>query len=441
MKHIISIINKKLKENDINKIIKNILWLISDSLFLLLLQFFIGVKIANHYGSAQYGNYNYIVTFIGFSAILFELINLRVVKKYYEKNNFRDVIYNVTFFRYSISILITVFIIISKLFINIDNFTYLIFILLAVDNIFLTSTTGIENYYEYILESKKVVMVSNTVKIISSILQYIGIILNYSIIIIPCIKIISSIIRIIILKILFYKDYGKSKKHKIDFNLLKNIIKESYYLWLSYVAFLIYTHADKIMIGMMLGDKEVGIYSVGSQLSFIILIILSPIPVSIFPKMLKMYQDDQKKYLDYFLKINTLITQLYIFIIISSIFVLKHTFHFVFTSQYNDAVIIYIILCFSVLFKANGSLQTNHMTIKKITKKSFYKTFIGLIINIILNYLLISKYKIFGAAIATSLTHFITLFLIDFFIDEYKEQAIIQLKSFNISYLFKIFKK
>ena len=37
------------------KIIKNIGWLIFDRIFILVLQFFIGVKIANYYGSSSYG--------------------------------------------------------------------------------------------------------------------------------------------------------------------------------------------------------------------------------------------------------------------------------------------------------------------------------------------------------------------------------------------------
>ena len=77
------------------------------------------------------------------------------------------------------------------------------------------------------------------------------------------------------------------------------------------------------------------------------------------------------------------------------------------------------------------------MTLKNITKKSFYKTLISLILNIILNALLIPRYGIDGAAIATLITQFIALFLIDFFIAEYREQAWIQLKSFNTFYLLK----
>ena len=62
-------------------------------------------------------------------------------------------------------------------------------------------------------------------------------------------------------------------------------------------------------------------------------------------------------------------------------------------------------------------------------------------INIVLNYIFIKKYGVIGAAISTSITHFITLFVLDFFIKEYREQAGIQLRSLNPLYLKTIWKE
>ena len=71
------------------KIIKNIGWLIFDRIFILVLQFFIGVKIANYYGSSSYGIYSFAVSIVAFSAIFFEILNSRVIKKYYDEEKDR----------------------------------------------------------------------------------------------------------------------------------------------------------------------------------------------------------------------------------------------------------------------------------------------------------------------------------------------------------------
>lgn len=421
-----------------SKILKNIGWLIFDKIFILILQFFIGVKVANYYGSELFGIYNYIGAIIAFSSIFFELINPRVIKKYYTEENYNNIVFNTTFFRNSIAITLFIFSIVIKFFIKIDNISYLILIFLALDNILTTATIGIENYYEYRLEVQKIVISNNIVKVISYVLQYIGILLGYSIVMIPIVRCIGSLIRMFILKFLYKKNYMSSIKCFIDKNLISNIIKDSFFLWASFIAFLIYTQLDKIMLGEILGKKEVGVYSIGVQLSQIFAIIIAPIQTSLYPKMMSLYRENYEKYINFYLKSNFLITQIYMVGIVISIIAVRSIFKYIFAPEYSVAINIYAILTISILMKANGALQTSHMTLKEITKKSFYKTLMGVFINAILNYLLIKKYGILGAAIATSTTQIFTILIIDFFIKEYREQAFIQLKSFNSFYFIKL---
>lgn len=421
--------------NGIKKIINNIGWLIFDKIFILLLQFFVGVKIANYYGATLFGQYSYAISLVAFSNIFFELINSRVLKKYYTKENFNILVFNTNFFKNSIAIILFFIPIIYKFFYKIDNTLFYLLILLCLDNILMTATSGIENFFEYKLEAKRIVISNNIVKIISYFLQYICMILNKGIIFIAIVRCIGSLIRVIILKYQYNSSYlGKleNKSVKLDIKLIVKIIDESKYLWFSFVSFLIYTQTDRLMINHYLGVEEVGVYTIGMQLSNILAILIGPIQNSLFPKFLELYRNDYQKYYNFYKLTNTIITQFYLIITLISIIVVKYTFKYVYSSQYDGAILIYSILAFSVFIKANGSLQTSHMTIKNITKKSFYKTLVSLILNIILNILLIPKYGINGAAIATLITQFIALFLIDFFIKEYQEQAIIQLKSLNI---------
>ena len=424
--------------NGVKKIINNIGWFIFDKIFILLLQFFVGVKIANYYGATLFGQYSYAISLVAFSNIFFELINSRVLKKYYTKENFNILVFNTNFFKNSIAIILFFIPIIYKFFYKIDNTLFYLLILLCLDNILMTATSGIENFFEYKLEAKRIVISNNIVKIISYFLQYICMILNKGIIFIAIVRCIGSLIRVIILKYQYNSSYlGKleNKSVKLDIKLIVKIIDESKYLWFSFVSFLIYTQTDRLMINHYLGVEEVGVYTIGMQLSNILAILIGPIQNSLFPKFLELYRNDYQKYYNFYKLTNTLI------ITLISIIVVKYTFKYVYSSQYDGAILIYSILAFSVFIKANGSLQTSHMTIKNITKKSFYKTLVSLILNIILNILLIPKYGINGAAIATLITQFIALFLIDFFIKEYQEQAIIQLKSLNLIYLIKEIKK
>lgn len=424
-----------------NKILNNIGWLIFDKMLILILQFFVGVKIVNYYGSLNYGEYSYIMALVAFSSILFELINPRIPKKYYNEKNYNKIVYNITLFRNVIAIILFLLALVSRIFIKMELNYYLMLVFLSLDNIFITSTLGIENYYEYKLESKKIVISNNVLKIIFYSLQYFGMLLNFSIIMIPIVRCIGSFIRMCMLKYSYKKTYGIKEKKEIDLILIKKIINESFFLWLSYVAVLVYLQLDKIMLGIMISSKVVGIYAIGVSLSQMLEIAIGPIQTSIYPKMLDLYNKDYKEYLKFYSKVNFIITQIYLWGIVVSIFIVIKLFKYVYTPEYNQAIYVYIILTITILMKANGSLQTVHLTIKKITQKIFIKTFLALIINIILNYIFIKKYGILGAAIATSITQILALFIFDFFIKEYREHAFIQLKSFDMFGMWKIFGK
>lgn len=413
-----------------NSIVKNIGWLIFDRFSLLFLQFIVGVKVANHYGSEIYGTYSYAGAIVGFFPIVLEIINGRVIKEYYDEN-FNKIVSLVTTTRNILSGILLIGVICSYPLFKEGKELYYFLVLLSINSYLSSWTYGIENYFEFKLLSKKMVITNNIIKIFSYLFTYIGIYLNYSIIILPLINICGSFLRIIILKSFYYKEYKEKVKYFIDKRILIKILKESYYLWLGVIAFIIYTQIDKIMIGNYMDKKDVGVYNIALQLSGILAILIGPFQNSIYPKLLELYKRDYKKYKSLYLKVNTIFTQIYIVGVISSIFVVKWLFPYIYSKEYYGAVGCYSILTISIFFKANGALQTGHMTLKKITKKSFYKTFFGLGLNILLNIYLIPKYGINGAAIATAVTQIFVLFILDYFIKDYREHFFIQLRSFN----------
>ena len=220
-----------------NSILKNIFWIFFDKLFLAILQFFIGTKIANYYGSESFGIYNLAITIVAFSAIFFELLNERVIKKFFLNYKFYIIVYNINFFRNIVSIILFLLILIFGNYFIINKLFYYTLILLCFDNVLLTSTSGIEIYFNYKLNSKNIVILNNIIKLISYIAQYIGILLNYSIIVVPITRCLGSVIRIFVLKRMYQINYlnGKKYKLKIDISLLKKIHKESFYLWLGFI--------------------------------------------------------------------------------------------------------------------------------------------------------------------------------------------------------------
>lgn len=415
-----------------NKMFKNIIWLIFDKIFILILQFLVGVKIANYYGSLIYGKYSYAVSIIIFSSIITEVINTRIIKTYFYKYNFNIIVSVVSSFKEMVSTVILIIIIILKIFIPIDNEIYLLLILLSIDNILVASTIGMENYFEYKVDSKYIVISNNIVKLISYTIQYIGIILNLNIIFIPFARCVGSFIRKFILKYQYKKKYGCKEKILFSKKIIFKLVKDSNFLWLSFISYILSTNIDKIMLGKLIGIEEVGIYSIGVQLANILMIFISPFQNTIFSEMLYLYKIDKKKYFKKYIFYTKVLTCIYLFIIPVSFIVLKYFFRYVFSNEYIEAINIYIILCFGVLIKANVFLRSSHLTLTNTTKLILKSEILATISNIILNYLLIKKYGMYGAAIATLITQIISLWLIDCFYTNGRRLLIIHLNGFWI---------
>ena len=97
--------------------------------------------------------------------------------------------------------------IILKFTVGMDNLLFYMLLLICLDNILTTATYGIENFFEFKLESRRIVISNNIVKIISYTLQYIGMLFGVGIIAVPAIRCIGSLIRMGILKFQYRRTY------------------------------------------------------------------------------------------------------------------------------------------------------------------------------------------------------------------------------------------
>lgn len=418
-----------------NGILNNVSWLILDKILILFLQFFVGVKIANYYGKEIYGEYSYAMAIVGFSPIILEMVNSRIVKEFYEVN-FSKTVSTVTTFKNLLSIIIFIITILTYPLFKEEKLFYLILILLTLDNVLLSMTTGIENYFEYKLLSKNIVISNNIVKISSYFLQYIGIVLKCSILIIPIIRIVGSCLRVLLLK-KFYNDIFKEKiKFELDRKLIKKILNLSKYLWISFVSYIIATQTDKIMLGKILGMKDVGVYVIATQLISVLTILITPVQTSLYPKLLNLFKNNYKEYISFYKKYTTIITYVYLFGIGLSILVVKKLFHNIFSQEYSGAVEIYIYLTIGIFFRANSFLRSTHVTLTRNTQLILISEIVSMLFNVILNYILIRRLGVKGAAIATSITQIISLWGVDLFSKEGREILKYQISGFNIKNIF-----
>lgn len=397
-------------------IIKNIGWLITDKIVLLILQFFLWVKIANEYGGELFGIFSFGFAIVGFSLVLYEVINLKIVKvKYSELDQF-SVLAGITIFRTIIAFIIFGLILLSNFFI--DERLWLIMLILSINNIVLSLSWGIESYFEYNLNSKQTVIAANTANVLIYTAQLFLIFRGHSIYVIISLFIVGSLIRVGIVYYLFSKSQFKqlrikgarlSNRRLIVVNRI--IVRDSKYLWLSTISYIIYSQLDKVMLGILIGYEAVGVYQIADRVYKVMITWIGVVKASIFPKAVKLWNENRSEYFKYaglVVKSAGLISILLLLIVL-----LMGDFgiELLFEPEYVNASIILKILAFNIFVHGVSIFKVEHLTLNGGTRENAKIVFQSLILNIILNFILIVFYGVAGAAIATVISQIYSSFL------------------------------
>lgn len=193
-------------------------------------------------------------------------------------------------------------------------------------------------------------------------------------------------------------------RDKIKFALSKKMymamIRFSTPMVFSALAWYSWYFIDRFMLRSFLSLHELGLFSVAAKFAIIFGVLLSVIENSFFPVILSNYKDEKtpKKITEFFSIV--LIGILFLYCGIS--FFAKDIFNFLSSDEFNEAWKLLPLICLGQIFIKIYFFMPG-FAIKRKTIYILYLSLAGTAINILLNFLLISKYGLQGAAIATSL--------------------------------------
>jgi O-antigen/teichoic acid export membrane protein len=260
----------------------------------------------------------------------------------------------------------------------------------------------------YIIISKNIIL--NLVKVsLTLILLYFSI----NIIGIAIVYVISFLVSLIFSLYFLERKVFPIIKSKIrSIYVGKEIFSFSWPLVFSSFAMLIMGWSDTMMIGFFKTVKEVGLYNTALPTAQILYTVPQGLAFLVVPTLTYLFS---KKDMNEFKTVYKSTTK-WVFmlnIILFSIFVLfpKEIITILFGTEYSIAAPALVILSMG-LFLNYSFILTNYIpTVANRTKLELLNISSGAILNIILNIILIPKYGIMGAAVATSISFLLTSIL------------------------------
>jgi O-antigen/teichoic acid export membrane protein len=189
-----------------------------------------------------------------------------------------------------------------------------------------------------------------------------------------------------------------------DFSGVKSHVKPNLILFLPTIAVSIYRTMDKIMLGAMANDAELGYYHVCDNIILVPLALITALGTVMLPRMSNMisqngFDEKSHKLFDY----SITFTMFFSTSICMGIMTVAKEFVLVFFGRgYEKCIILFFIILPSCIFMAFANvIRTQYLLPQKMDKQYIVSLFTGAGVNLTLNIILIPHMASVGAAIGT----------------------------------------
>jgi len=382
--------------------------LLLDNVIKIIVSFVFSVVIARYFGPGKFGQINYVSAFtgilqvfvlFGFDTIILKDLGLGT----YPESTIIGMTVKV---RLLLAVLVYgIGCVLFYLFL--DKSLILLYLILGTQ-FFSYSLYVLKQWYQIKSLNKYSVVSSQTAFLIISVLKVLGIILAKDIVWYAGILAAGTLIEVCMLA-WFFRRLNRGMIWKLirqfDISYGKSLVVASLPLLFASLAVTIYMRIDQIMIGSMLSPYDVGIYSIAVAISELIFFVPGVITNAAYPRIIKAKRDDQD-YEAIIVTIGSLNVLVCLIFVVVCTFFMPFMVRIVYGESYAMAGRIIQIYSWVSIFVALGlSGIGTYLIFNNSQKYSTMAVITGAVVNVILNTVLIPKFGIMGAALASVISY------------------------------------
>ena len=414
-----------------NKETKNAGWLIGEQIFQMIISVVVGILAARYLGPSNFGSLNYTASFVSFFFCITSLGMEGVVIKKLIEHPDEEGLYlgSCLVFRFVASLLSILAITIIIIALNPDDSLKLILALLQSLQLIFKSVYIFDSWFQRHLKSRYVSIGKMIACLLVSAYKILLLVSAQSVVWFALSNALSDFVIAIVLLFYYYKERGQ--RIKVSLARGNDVLRDSYHFIVSGLMVAIYGQMDKIMIGKMMTDTDVGYYTTAATISAMWIFIPNAIIQSFRPGIMEckhkgLEREYQKKLQQLYFGIIWFCLGMSLVITVLS----KYIVGILFGNAYLGAVYPLQIIVWCETFAVIGTARGIWILSENKNKYVKYYLAIGAVVNLILNFILIPKMGIIGAAIATLITQVTTSLIAPLFFKETKVHTLIVLKAF-----------
>jgi O-antigen/teichoic acid export membrane protein len=415
------------------EILDNIGWLFFDRILRMGVGVLVSVWIARHLGPEQFGLLNYALAFTGlFSAIaglgMQEIVVRDIVRNpggAYETLGTAGVIQIIS------GLVAYAFILVAIAYTRPNDYLAQSIVAIFGSLMILEASKIAVFWFESQVQSKYTVWVQNSAFLFFAAIKVALILYKASLTAFAWVMFMETTLVAFILLIVMNKRGFALNLLKVNVHRAKILLRDSWPLLLASFSIMIYMKIDQIMLGQMVDDQAVGIFSAATRISefwyFIPMVVVS----SVFPAILNSKKQSEDLYNKRLQRLYALMVWMSIVVALPMTFLATPLVEILYGKAYVVSGIILSIHIWASVFVSLGVASSRWMLAENRQILSLQRSLFGMLINVALNLLLIPLYGAVGAAVATVVAQFSVGMLFDVIQKETRPMFIMKIKAFN----------
>ncbi|GAA4411108.1 O-unit flippase [Advenella faeciporci] len=394
----------------------NTSWLLAEQVLRIIASLLVGIWVARYLGPEQYGVFNYVLAFtaifVGFAKLGLDDI---LVRELVSKPEQRDVFLGTAFWLKVMGAFLVMILVACIVPFTSNDATTNLYIFIIISGLVFQSFEVVGFYFQSQVLAKVVSLCKVIQLLLSSIIKVYLVVTKAELFRFVCV----SSFDMFSLAVSYYVAYltrGNASFFKcFNVEVAKKLLKNSWPLILSSLVVTIYMRIDQIMIKEMLGEYEVGIYAAAVRLSEAFYFIPVLLTSSLFPAILNAKKESKKLYQKRIQRLYAFLVWMAIIIALIMTLLSDWLVTLLYGKEYLPAGKVLVIHVWASVFVFIGVAFYKYLMAENLIKIDFQRTLAGAVANVGLNLILIPKYGLVGAAVATLVAQFIANYMYDFF--------------------------
>ena len=414
-----------------NRVFHNAAWIIGCKIMQSILNFLIGLLTARYLGPSNYGVLSYVTSVVAFAAPIMQLgLKHTLVKEFIQNPDKEGQILGTALALNVISsILCMVGCVAFVAIVDAGERTIILVCALYSLTLIFQATELTQYWFQSKLLSKYPSIATLCAYVVVALYKLYLLVTQKSVAWFAFSNVLDYFLVSVIMMV-FYRSVG-GQHPTVDLQLGREMFSRSKYYIIPSLMVMVFQHTDRIMLKLMIGETETGLYSAAITCIGITGFIFTAIIDSARPVILEMKEKDQALYEKRMIQLYAIITCMSLGQCVGMTLLAKPIVFLLYGAEYAKTAQILAVAVWYITFGHYGSVRNIWILAEG---KQRYLTGInvaGALANVVLNLCLIPYWGAIGAAVASLCTQFFTNVLIGFIFKPIQRNNYFMVKSWN----------